>query len=67
MHQISTAILLCECIQILSNFNLTVSHAKNIMQPCNEITKVGLKENFFSSEIKNQEKKLYKRKGLNGN
>lgn len=67
MHHISTDILLCECIQILSNFNFSVSHAKNIMQPCYEITKVGLKENLFASEIKIQEKKLYKRKGLNGN
>lgn len=65
MHPISTDILLCESIQTLNSFS--VSHAKDIVQLCYEITKVGLKEDGFVSEIKIQEKKLYKRKGLNDN
>lgn len=42
MHQISTDILLCESIQILNNFN--ASHAEDIVKPCYDITKVGLKD-----------------------
>ena len=53
IHPNCTDAPLCKNLQILSNYK--ISYAEDIVQPCYEMTGVGLIEERLASEIKSQE------------